>query len=69
VLRVAARRLIDLEKQAPETGCTEAGCEHCGVPLVRPPPGGAGGFCWDAHRRKAVENAILIGEVIAHVDR
>jgi hypothetical protein len=46
VIRVAARRLVELERQRQDGGSPEGdGCEWCGGPLVRAATGRPRRFC------------------------
>jgi hypothetical protein len=54
VIRVAARRLIGLERQRQDGGSPEGGtCEWCGGPILRVNRGRPRRFCRDRCRRAA----------------
>jgi hypothetical protein len=54
IIRIAARRLAELERQAAWSGA--GGCEWCGAELEQPGTGRPRRFCSDAHRRAAGGN-------------
>ncbi len=68
-IRVAARRLVELERQAAEADRSATGCGWCGAPLEQPATGRRRRYCSDACRRRAGGNGgkSMLGVEVIHV--